>query len=156
MRWLKASKGYILKRNVWGHLSGFSGVRASSSWNNDTFRGRNYFERVKNGAYLLFRYCVPNSCRQEINFFELFNTAGECAWWKDAKMEMKKVLAGWSKICPGCNIGRKYPDSFIGKKVRNHWEKGCMSHNAYVEVYGSDEPSPNKSKVTSDDKWICD
>jgi hypothetical protein len=33
-------------------------------------------------------------------------------------MEMKKVLAGWSKICPGCNIGRKYPDSFIGKKVR--------------------------------------
>ena len=38
-------------------------------------------------------------------------------------MEMKKVLAGWSKICPGCNIGRKYPDSLIGKKVRNHWEK---------------------------------
>jgi hypothetical protein len=24
-------------------------------------------------------------------------------------MEMKKMLAGWSKICPGCNIGRKYP-----------------------------------------------
>jgi hypothetical protein len=40
--------------------------------------------------------------------------------------------------------------------VRNHWEKGCISHNAYVEVYGSDEPSPNKSKETSDDKWICD
>jgi hypothetical protein len=37
-------------------------------------------------------------------------------------MEIKKVLAGWSKICPGCNIGRKYPDSFIGKEVRNHWE----------------------------------
>ena len=51
-------------------------------------------------------------------------------------MEMKKVLAGWSKICPGCNIGRKYPDSLIGKKVRDHWEKGCISHNAYVEVYG--------------------
>ena len=56
---------------------------------------------------------------------------------KETIMEMKKVLAGWSKICPGCNIGRKYPDSFIGKKVRNHWEKGCSSHNAYVEVYGS-------------------
>jgi hypothetical protein len=56
-------------------------------------------------------------------------------------MEMKKVLAGWSKICPGCNIGRKYPDSFIGKKVRNHWEKGCSSHTAYHEVYGSEEPS---------------
>jgi hypothetical protein len=48
-------------------------------------------------------------------------------------MEMKKVLAGWSKICPGCNIGRKYPDSFIGKKVRDHWEKGCTTHDAYVE-----------------------
>jgi len=47
-------------------------------------------------------------------------------------MEMKKVLAGWSKVCPGCNIGRKYPDSFIGKKVRDHWEKGCSSHDAYV------------------------
>jgi hypothetical protein len=54
-------------------------------------------------------------------------------------MEMKKMLAGWSTICPGCNIGRKYPDSFIGKKVRNHWEKGCISHNAYVDVYGSEE-----------------
>jgi hypothetical protein len=68
------------------------------------------------------------------------------------KMEMKKVLAGWSKVCPGCNIGRKYPDSFIGKKVRNHWEKGCSSHDAYVEVYGSDEPSPKKSKEESEDK----
>jgi hypothetical protein len=67
-------------------------------------------------------------------------------------MEMKRVLAGWSSICPGCNIGRKYPDSFIGKKVRNHWKKGCFAHNAYVEVYRSDEPSPNKSKKTSDDK----
>jgi hypothetical protein len=28
-------------------------------------------------------------------------------------MEMKKILAGWNKICPGCNIGRKYPDSFM-------------------------------------------
>jgi hypothetical protein len=27
-----------------------------------------------------------------------------------------------------------------------------FTHNAYVEVYGSDEPSPNKSKKTSDDK----
>jgi hypothetical protein len=44
------------------------------------------------------------------------------------------------------------PDSFIGKKVRNHWEKGNISYNAYVEVYGSDEPSPHKSKETSYDK----
>ena len=64
-------------------------------------------------------------------------------------MEMKNVLAGWSKICPGCNIGRKYPDSFIGKKVRNHWEKGCISHNAYVAVYG-DESSPKKDNKKPD------
>ena len=64
-------------------------------------------------------------------------------------MEMKKVLAGWNKICPGCNIGRKYPNSFIGKKVREHWEKGCIAHDAYVEVYGSDEPSPKKKKKKS-------
>jgi len=71
---------------------------------------------------------------------------------KETIMEMKKMLAGWSKICPGCNIGRKYPDSFIGKKVRNHWQKGCISHNAYVEIYGSDEPSPKKNREKSDDK----
>ena len=67
-------------------------------------------------------------------------------------MEIKNVLATWNKICPGCNIGRKYPDSFIGKKVRNHWEKGCISHKAYFEVSDSDEPSPSKSKDTSDGK----
>jgi hypothetical protein len=67
-------------------------------------------------------------------------------------MEMKKMLAGWSKICPGCNVGRKYPDSFIGKRVSNHWEKGCPSHNAYVEVYGSEESSPKKDNEKSDDK----
>jgi hypothetical protein len=66
---------------------------------------------------------------------------------------MKKMMAGWSKICPGCNIGRKYPDSFIGKKVRDHWEKGCTTHDAYIEVYGREEPSSSKqSKETSDDK----
>ena len=67
-------------------------------------------------------------------------------------MEMKKVLAGWGKICPGCNIGRKYPDSFIGKRVRKHWEKGCISHKAYVEVYGSDEPSPEDIREKSNDQ----
>ena len=64
---------------------------------------------------------------------------------RGAEMEKKKLRAGWSKVCPGCNIGRKYPDSFIGKKVRNHWEKGCPSHDAYVEVYGSEEASPKKT-----------
>jgi hypothetical protein len=65
-------------------------------------------------------------------------------------MEMKKVLAEWSKICPGCNIGRKYPDSFIGKKVRNHWGKGCISHNAYVEVYGGNEQPSTDHKEKPD------
>jgi hypothetical protein len=64
-------------------------------------------------------------------------------------MEMKKILAGWSRICPGCNIGRKYPDSFIGKKVRNHWQKGCISHSAYLEVYGSHELSTKEKQSKS-------
>ena len=67
-------------------------------------------------------------------------------------MEMKKVLAGWSKICPSCNIGRKYPNSFLGRKVRKHWEKGCISHDAYVEVYGSDEPCPTAIRKKSTEK----
>jgi hypothetical protein len=67
-------------------------------------------------------------------------------------MEMKKILAGWNKICPGCNIGRKYPDSFIGKQVRKHWEKGCTAHNAYVEIYGSDEPAPEGIREKHKDK----
>jgi hypothetical protein len=71
---------------------------------------------------------------------------------KETIMEMKKVLAGWNKICPGCNIGRKYPNSFIGKKVREHWEKGCTAHNAYVEVYGSDEPCPEAIREKSKKK----
>lgn len=71
---------------------------------------------------------------------------------KASNMEVKKVLAWWSKVCPGCNIGRKYPESFFGKKVRNHWKKGCISHNAYVEVYKSEEPSPKKSKEESANK----
>jgi hypothetical protein len=67
-------------------------------------------------------------------------------------MGMKEVLAGWGKICPTCNIGRKYPDSYLGKKVIKHWEKGCISHKAYVKVYGSDEPSPKDSREKSEDK----
>jgi hypothetical protein len=85
----------------------------------------------------------------ELLFLQYYQAVG---FQKGGMMEMKKVLAGWSKICPGCNIGRKYPDSFIGKKVRNHWERGCLSHNAYVEVYGSDEPSPKKNKDKFDDQ----
>jgi hypothetical protein len=106
----------------------------------------------KLGQDSLLKMYARKSCRPETGYFGLFYVTAACTCRKEAKMEMKKVLAGWSKICPGCNIGRKYPDSFIGKKVRNHWESGCISHNAYVEVYGSDEPSPKKIKEKSDDK----
>ena len=67
-------------------------------------------------------------------------------------MEPKKVLAAWNRVCPGCNVARKYPDSFIGKKVRAHWERGCMSHDAYVEIYGADEPSPKRRASGSAEK----
>ena len=47
----------------------------------------------------------------------------------------KQLLAAWSTICPFCNIARKYPNSFIGKKVRKHWEEGCPVNEAYKEVF---------------------
>lgn len=50
-------------------------------------------------------------------------------------MFKKRMLASWNRVCPGCTLARKYPDSFIGKKVRAHWESGCPSHKAYVELY---------------------
>jgi hypothetical protein len=54
-------------------------------------------------------------------------------------MMKKKTMAYWSVVCPGCNIGRKYPESFIGKRVVEHWEKGCSVHEAYMEVFGGKE-----------------
>lgn len=51
-------------------------------------------------------------------------------------MLKKKAMAYWGVICPGCNIGRKYPNSFVGKRVVEHWEKGCPVREAYIEVFG--------------------
>ena len=51
---------------------------------------------------------------------------------------------------PRVEIAR--PESFIGKRVRKHWQKGCISHNAFVEVYGSDEPSPIKIRQQTNSK----
>ena len=65
-------------------------------------------------------------------------------------MDIKTILAGWNKVCPGCNLARRYPESFIGKTVRNHWERGCPSHDAYVEIYGVDEPCPKNKKENQD------
>jgi len=47
----------------------------------------------------------------------------------------KKAMAYWGAVCPGCNIGRKYPNSFIGKRVVEHWKKGCPVNEAYTEVF---------------------
>ncbi len=47
----------------------------------------------------------------------------------------KKLMAYWGLICPFCNIGRKYPDSTLGKMVTKHWEKGCPVRESYVEVF---------------------
>jgi hypothetical protein len=109
-----------------------------------------YSQMERGGVYLLSRYCVRDGSRWRIDPY------GRRGRLKGCEMEMKTLLAGWSNICPGCNIARKYPESYIGKKVRGHWKKGCLSHNAYVEVYGSDEPSPNKSRKASASKRNCD
>ena len=54
-------------------------------------------------------------------------------------MMKKKAMAYWGVICPGCNMGRKYPNSFIGKRVVQHWEEGCPVREAYEEVFGEKE-----------------
>ena len=64
-------------------------------------------------------------------------------------MMKKKAIAYWSVVCPGCNIGRKYPDSFIGKRVVEHWEKGCRVYEAYMEVFG-EKKEENKMNSEKD------
>ena len=51
-------------------------------------------------------------------------------------MLKKRIMAYWGAVCPGCNIARTYPESFIGKKVIAHWEQGCPVHEAYKEFFG--------------------
>ena len=60
-------------------------------------------------------------------------------------MMKKKAMAYWSAVCPGCNMGRKYPNSFIGKRVVEHWEKGCPVREAYMEVFGEKEEKNKKN-----------
>ena len=47
----------------------------------------------------------------------------------------KKTLAYLNLVCPFCTVGRKFPDSWVGKKVAKHWEKGCPANKAYREVF---------------------
>ena len=64
---------------------------------------------------------------------------------------MKKAMAYWSVVCPGCNIGRKYPNSFIGKRVVEHWKKGCSVNEAYLEVFGKKEEKNKQNNEKSKD-----
>lgn len=54
-------------------------------------------------------------------------------------MIRKKAMAYWGAACPGCNIARKYPKSFIGKRVVEHWKRGCHVHEAYKEIFEGKE-----------------
>ncbi|UCD86018.1 MAG: hypothetical protein JSU92_07440 [Deltaproteobacteria bacterium] len=64
---------------------------------------------------------------------------------------MKKAMAYWSAVCPGCNIGRKYPNSFIGKRVVEHWEQGCPVYEAYMEVFGKEKTKETDAKKTREE-----
>ena len=69
--------------------------------------------------------------------------AGPCSTIKRYKQRsyVSSTLK-WGAVCPGCNIGRKYPNSFIGKRVVEHWEKGCTVHEAHKEIFrGKDKVS---------------
>jgi hypothetical protein len=51
----------------------------------------------------------------------------------------RRLLAWWGKICPFCVVGRRKPESRIGRKVVEHWEQGCPVRQAYLEVFGEGE-----------------
>ena len=57
----------------------------------------------------------------------------------------KQLMAAWGAICPFCTIGRKYPESSIGKKVRKHWEEGCPVNEAYKEVFKKESSTTKTS-----------
>ena len=59
---------------------------------------------------------------------------------------VKKTMAYWNSICPVCNYARKKPDSYLGQRVRQHWEKGCVVHKAYEEIYGPEKTTEKKEK----------
>ena len=61
-------------------------------------------------------------------------------------MMMKKAMAYWGAVCPGCNIGRIFPNSFIGKRVVEHWERGCPVYEAYMEVFGKEKDKESDIK----------
>jgi hypothetical protein len=66
MRWLNASNGYILKRNVWVAFKRPLGCACIFSLNNGTFGGNN-FGGVRNGPAFLLDADIL--C---LNLFELF------------------------------------------------------------------------------------
>ena len=47
----------------------------------------------------------------------------------------KKTLAMLCKICPFCNIARRFPASKFAKAMVKA-EKNCPACNAYRELYG--------------------
>ena len=61
-------------------------------------------------------------------------------------MMMKKAMAYWGAVCPGCNIGRKFPNSLIGKRVVEHWERGCPVNEAYMEMFGKEKDKESDVK----------
>jgi len=79
MRWLKSSKGYILKRNVWGHLSGFSGVRASLLGITTPLEAVNILKGSKMAHTFYLAIASATVADRKSTFLSFFNTAGKCA-----------------------------------------------------------------------------
>jgi len=50
-----------------------------------------------------------------------------------------RLLALLNLLCPACNIGRRFPESLLGRMMARHWERGCASHRAYLKVYKKDK-----------------
>ena len=76
-------------------------------------------------------------------------------------MEIKKALAGWSNICPGCNIGRKYPrflyrqesEEITGRKVASHITPmlRCTAVTAFTEQKAREPPTINEFAISREE-----
>ena len=50
-------------------------------------------------------------------------------------MTRTQLLAFLCRICPACNVARRWPDSGFAKALAKS-EKNCPACNAYKQIYG--------------------
>ena len=116
MRWLKASKGYISKRNVWGHLSGFSGVRASLLWITTPLEAVIILKgsKMAHTSYLDIAYStVPDRKSTFLGFLIRQASAPD---EKMQRWKWKKCLRDGARFAPAATLGANFRNHLSARK----------------------------------------